>query len=76
MPVTDSFSIRLPQELYDRIIAVIAATGNEVTRTGLIVQALQHYFALLDLNPRLLEGYDRRQDKSVTKTGLLSHFDD
>ena len=38
MPRSESFSLRLPQPLYDRLFDVIAATGNEVTRSGVIVR--------------------------------------
>ena len=43
MPRSESFSLRLPQPLYDRLFDVIAATGNEVTRSGVIVKALETY---------------------------------
>lgn len=45
MPRSESFSLRLPQPLYDRLFDVIAATGNEVTRSGVIVKALETYLA-------------------------------
>lgn len=66
MPKTEPFSLRLPQPLYDRLFQVIAATGNEVTRSHLIVCALQTYLAILDHNPGLIEGYDISKDVSVT----------
>lgn len=71
MPTSEPFSLRLPQELYDRLFSVIAATGNEVTRTGVITKALETYFAILDRNPSLVSEYDRAKDKSVTHYGEL-----
>ena len=73
---TDPFSIRLPTDLENRLYAVIAATGCEVTKSGLIARALATYFALLDACPTLLEGYDRSLDRSVTQEAPLSHMED
>ncbi len=73
---TDPFSIRLPTDLENRLYAVIAATGCEVTKSGLIARALAAYFALLDACPAMLEGYDRSKDKSVTHFDPLSHMED
>lgn len=46
---------------------VIAATGNEVTRSGVIVKALETYLAILECNPGMLEGYDSGRDRSATQ---------
>lgn len=67
MPRSESFSLRLPQPLYDRLFDVIAATGNEVTRSGVIVKALETYLAILECNPGMLEGYDSGRDRSATQ---------
>lgn len=67
MPRSESFSLRLPQPLYDRLFDVIAATGNEVTRSGVIVKALETCLAILECNPGMLEGYDSGRDRSATQ---------
>ncbi len=67
MPRSEPFSLRLNPALLDRMFCVIAATGNEVTRTGLIERALETYFKILEANPTTLEGYDKSRDKSVTQ---------
>ena len=46
---------------------MIAATGNEVTRSGVIVKALETYLAILECNPGMLEGYDSGRDRSATQ---------
>lgn len=67
MPRSESFSLRLPQPLYDRLFDVIAATGNEITSSGLVVRAVETYLAILERNPSMLEGYDKRRDRSATQ---------
>lgn len=71
MPASDPVSIRLPQDLYDRLFSVIAATGNEYNKSQIVVLALQTYFAILDYNPAMLEHYDRDRDTSVTQSDTL-----
>ena len=71
MSASDPFSIRLPQELYDRLFSVIAATSNEYNKSQIVVLALQTYFAILDYNPAMLEHYDRDRDTSVTHSDTL-----
>lgn len=71
MPASDPFSIRLPKELYERVYAVIAATSGEYNKTQIVVRALETYLALLNINPSLLEGYDRDKDTSVTHSDTL-----
>ena len=67
MPASDPFSIRLPKSLYDRVYAVIAATGGEYNKTQIVVRALEMYFAMLTLSPSLLPEYDPEKDASVTQ---------
>ena len=67
MAHTDPFSIRLPQELYDDIFSVIAATGGEVTKSDIIHRAVKNYIALLRINPTMLPNYDPSLEKSVTQ---------
>ena len=69
MAHTDPFSIRLPQELYDDIFSVIAATGGEVTKSDIIHRAVKNYIALLRINPTMLPNYDPSLEKSVTQHG-------
>lgn len=59
------FSFRLPKELHDRLIGVVAATGNEITRSGLCVQALEFFLHNLSAYPAMVEGYDPQKDKSA-----------
>ncbi len=68
---SEPFSIRLPVQLYNKLFAVIAATGCEITRTDLIIRALETYIALLSCNPSMLEGYDKAKDVSVTRSNTL-----
>lgn len=67
VPPAESFSLRLPKHLSDRMFSVIAATGNEIIRTGLIVRALEMYLVNLYHNPSMLEGYDIEQDSSAIR---------
>ena len=62
---TEPLSVRIPKPLYDRLYAVIRATECEITRTDLVVQALETYLALLSVRPSLLAGYDREKDVSA-----------
>lgn len=64
-PPAEPFTLRLPKQLHDELFAVIAATGNEVTRSGLIIRALEFYLHVLRHSPSLLEGYDIELDESV-----------
>lgn len=61
-PRTEPFSLRLPANLYDRLFRVISATGNEITRTDLIVRALETYLAILQQNPSMIEGYTGKEN--------------
>ena len=63
--ITEALSIRLPKALHDRLFDVIRATDCEITRTDLVVRALETYLALLAINPSLLEGYDGEKDVSA-----------
>ena len=68
---TEALSIRLPKSLYDRLFDIIRATDCEITRTDLVVRALETYFALLRINPTLLAGYDRDRDTSARQDAKL-----
>ncbi len=66
MATKGPFSVRLPEDLYERVYAVIAATGGEYNKTQIVVRALEMYFAMLSLSPSLLPEYDPDRDTSVT----------
>lgn len=66
-PSTEQFSVRMPCALRRRMLDVIGATGNEVTRSGVIVKALETYLAILECNPGMLAGYDSGRDRSATQ---------
>lgn len=70
-PSTEQFSVRMPRALRRRMLNVIAATGTEITSSGLVVRAMETYLAILERNPSMLEGYDKRLDRSVTKKSRL-----
>lgn len=70
-PATEQFSVRMPRALRRRMLDVIGATGNEITSSGLVVRAVETYLAILERNPSMLEGYDKRLDRSVTKKNRL-----
>ena len=70
-PATEQFSVRMPRALRLRMLDVIAATGTEITSSGLVVRAMETYLAILERNPSMLEGYDKRLDRSVTKKSRL-----
>ena len=69
VPPAEPFTLRLPKQLHDELFAVIAATGNEVTRSGLIIRALEFYLHVLRHTPSLLDGYDMERDASVRHSG-------
>ena len=67
MPKTDPFSVRLAPELYDRLMAVIQATGGEITKSEIIERSINAYLRLLELEPSMIHGYDPDAHKSVTQ---------
>ena len=67
-----SFTLRLPKALHDRLIDVCAAADNEVTRTGLIVQAAEMFLAALSVCPSMVQGYDPGKDKSARQSKRAS----
>ena len=69
VPPAEPFTLRLPKQLHDELFAVIAATGNEVTRSGLIIRALEFYLHVLRHTPSMLEFYDIERDASVRQKG-------
>ena len=71
MATKGPFSVRLPEDLYERVYAVIAATGGEYNKTQIVVRALEMYFAMLSLSPSLLPEYDPDRDTSVTHSDTL-----
>ena len=68
---TEPLSVRVPKPLNDRLYDVIRATDCEITRTDLVVRALETYLALLSINPSILEGYDTAKDVSARQIKSL-----
>lgn len=64
---TDPFSIRLPPEQQKRILQIIAATGQNYSKSEIISIALDVLFALLPATPSMLPGYDISKDVAVTQ---------
>lgn len=67
MPKTDPFSVRLTPELYDRLMAVIQATGGEITKSEIIERSINTFLKLLELEPTMITTYDPDAHKSVTQ---------
>lgn len=64
MPEDVSFTFRIPKKLNDRLMNAIAATENEVTRSGVCIQALEQFLAQLDVCPSMLKNYTPMKDRS------------
>ena len=71
MPITDPFSVRLTPELYHRLMAVIQATGGEITKTEIIERSINAYLRLLELEPNMIPQYDPSAHKSVAQRESL-----
>lgn len=67
MPKTDPFSVRLTPELYERLMAVIQATGGEITKSEIIERSINTYLRLLELEPTMIPQYDPDAHLSVTQ---------
>ena len=64
---TDPFSVRLSEDLYDRLFVVIQKTGGEVTKSELIERAVNLYLAVLEKEPSMIPAYDPDAMLSVTQ---------
>lgn len=64
---TDPFSVRLSEDLYDRLFVVIQKTGGEVTKSELIERAVNLYLAVLEKEPSMIPTYDPDARLSVTQ---------
>lgn len=67
MAKTDPFSVRLTPELYARLMAVVQATGGEITKTEIIERSINTYLRLLELEPTMIPQYDPEAHMSVTQ---------
>ena len=62
-------NVRLTPEMQDRIMAVIQATGGEVTRTALVERSLDMFLRVLELEPTMIPQYNPRAHLSVSQKG-------
>lgn len=62
-------NVRLTPEMQDRIMAVIQATGGEVTRTALVERSLDMFLRVLELEPTMIPQYNHRAHLSVSQKG-------
>ena len=67
MAKTDPFSVRLSEDLYDRLFVVIQKTGGEVTKSELIERAVNLYLAVLEKEPSMIPTCDPEARLSVTQ---------
>lgn len=65
MAADAQFTLRVPKKLNDRIISAIAATENEVTRTGIFLLGAELLLAQLEICPSMLKNYNPALDKSA-----------
>ena len=65
MATDDPFTFRPARGIGRRLMDVVAATGNEITRSGLINLALTSLFAQLEVTPGMIPYYDPAKDKSA-----------
>ena len=62
-------NVRLTPEMQERIMAVIQATGGEVTRTALVERSLDMFLRVLELEPTMIPQYNPRAHLSVSQKG-------
>ena len=60
-------NVRLTPEMQDRIMAVIQATGGEVTRTALVERSLDMFLRVLELEPTMIPKYNPKAHLSVSQ---------
>ena len=60
-------NVRLTPEMQDRIMAVIQATGGEVTRTALVERSLDMFLRVLELEPTMIPEYNPKAHLSVSQ---------
>ena len=60
-------NVRLTPEMQARIMAVIQATGGEITRTALIERSLDMFLRVLELDPTMIPQYNPRAHLSVSQ---------
>ncbi|MDY0274775.1 MAG: hypothetical protein RBR42_04955 [Desulfomicrobium sp.] len=69
MAKLDPLSVRLTPEMYDRLMAVIQATGGEITKTEIIERSIDVFLRLLELEPSMIPEYDPKIYLSVIQKG-------
>lgn len=69
MPKTDPFSVRLSQGTHNRLMAIIAASDNEVTKSGLVDRAVTLFCDIVEREPTIIITYDPDAKVSVTQKG-------
>jgi metal-responsive CopG/Arc/MetJ family transcriptional regulator len=67
MAKTDPFSVRLSEDLYERLFVVIQRTGGEITKSEIIERAVNLYLAVLEREPSMIPTYDPEARLSVTQ---------
>jgi hypothetical protein len=69
MAKTDPFSVRLSQGTHNRLMAIIAASDNEVTKSGLVDRAVTLFCDIVEREPSIIPTYDPDAKLSVTQKG-------
>ena len=64
---TDFLNVRLTPELNAQIMAVIQATGGEVTKTAIVERSIGIFLKLLELEPSMIPEYDPEAHLSVSQ---------
>ena len=67
MSKTDFLNVRLTPELNAQIMAVIQATGGEVTKTAIVERSIGIFLKLLELEPSMIPEYDPEAHLSVSQ---------
>lgn len=60
-------NVRLTPEMQARIMAVIQATGGEITRTALVERSLDMFLRVLELEPTMIPQYNPSAHLSVSQ---------
>ena len=67
MAKTDPFSVRLSEDLYQRLFTVIQKTGGEITKSEIIERAIIMYLTILEKEPTMIPEYDPDARLSITQ---------
>lgn len=66
MAKTDPFSVRLSQGTYNLLMAIIDASGKEVTKSGLVDRAVTLFCDIVEREPTIIPEYDPDHCVSVS----------